>query len=326
MEDYELNEELISRILAGKTGSFSDEEQNELRKKVFRWVLNLNPESKGKRRLFTFERNAAENTKALEDYITQHYSYSPVSAWLLESRSEPESVTQIKKIENEIEGLRSHVSTLAYDQREILEAIYDKIGALTDTTNDISAEIHERSVPLSFGINESDFPLRRFVPVRVYLSEYIEDEIPRIIVSIGEFISSLGYLFSDDFPSERGSWWKSWLAKSRRALTSEEVKEGLEKGQRALELATIEKAQSEVNKNHAEAASNLINSLSQVDNAAIQIGSLLLVKVTNGGTTSVHTRQMTQKEMIALEKNQSLMRKPEQIIQELEKLSCDNAA
>ncbi len=241
-----------------------------------------------------------------------------------------EPIYSSHKIDDRIEKLENAIKVLcdlSENQQYILESIYNNISKLLNATSNLTAEIHERFIPESLGIEDSEFPMHRFVPVKIFISNYEDDDdIESIILAIRNFIESLGYVFSDDFPSIKGSWWKTWYAKSKKVLTSDQVQEGLEKGKRALELAAIEKVQSEVNKNNAEAASKLIDSLSTVNNAAMQIGSLLLVKITNNGTTSISTRQLNQREMIALEKYPTLLRQPDKIIKELEKLSCSDAA
>ena len=282
---------------------------------------NLLKESFSKTRLFL----SYNQDKGYEDATKKYTWPGALSADGLSSllNDEEESLNKLDEINKSIELLSATIKKSQYEQNQALLVLNEKIDKVIFKTTSLSAEIHERLIPESFGIDPDDYPISKFIPIKVYLSEYPDSHITEIITAIGEFIDSLGFLFVDEFPSQRGSWWKSWFGKSKEVMTSEEFTDRLKKGERAIELAALDKVQSEVNKNNAEAASNLIGALDNYDNGALQIGSLLLIKVTNGGTKSIHTRQLTNKEMILLEKNPSLIRQPTLIIEKLEELSCE---
>lgn len=258
-----------------------------------------------------------------EEAATQKYLWSE----LLSRRAskEVESI-KINEINNSIDFLKATIERANYKQQDVLIKMGAKLDEVAARTRTLSVEMHEKYIPRSFGIDPSEYPLSRYLPIRIYLSEHPNEKIPEIISFLGDFIDSMGFLFVDEFPSKKGSWWKSWFGKSKDVITSDEFVDRLKKGERAIELATLDKAQSEVNKNNSEAAANLIGSLADIDNAALQVGSLLVVKVTSGNTSSIHTRQLTNREMILLEKNQSLLHKPTVIIEKLEQLSCDDVA
>lgn len=260
-----------------------------------------------------------------ERNITKKYSW-PTSSTSLTHDTKKESLSSIEELKSSIDHLNESIKLSQYDQNKALLDTNQKIDEVIFKILSLSAEIHEKFIPESFGIHPDDYPVSKFISIKVYLSEYPGSDTADIISSIGEFIDSLGFLFVDEFPSKRESWWKKWFGKSKEVMTSEELVDRFKKGERAIELATLDKVQSEVNKNNADAASNLIGALDNVENAAIQLGSLLLVKVTNGSTSSIHTRQLTNKEMILLERNQSLLHQPSIIIEQLEKLSCETAA
>ena len=261
-----------------------------------------------------------------EEKATRQYTWPMPTVHAAPQNIEKETLNKLIDINNDIRSISKNFENSKIEQNEAVASLGLRIDELLFKASSISAELHERLIPESFGIELSDYPVSRFIPIKVYLSEYPDRHITEIISSVGAFIDSLGFLFVDEFPSQRGSWWKSWFGKSKEVMTSDEFSERLKKGERAIELATLDKVQSEVNKNNAEAASNLIGSLDSVDNAAIQIGSLLLVKVTNGSNSSIHTKQLTNNEMVVLEKNQSLLHQPTDIIEKLEKLSCRNLA
>jgi len=222
---------------------------------------------------------------------------------------------------NQLEMIHDELKKLQYDQRKEFEILSLNSEKMFSRIESLSAEFHESLIPKSFGINTNDYPIRRFIPIKIYLSEYPGEYITEVITSINKFVESIGFSFVDEFPSKRGSWIKSWFGKSKEIMTHDDFKSRFEKAERALELAALDKVQSEVNKNNAEAASNLLKSLDSSDDAALQVGSMLLVKLTNNGKSAVVLRQLTNNEMILLEKNQSLLSNPSIIIQKLEELT-----
>ena len=258
-----------------------------------------------------------------EESATQKYLWSELLSRHVSK--ETESI-KFNEINNAIDFLKATIERTNYKQQDVLHKMSAKLDEVAAITRTLSVEMHEKYIPRSFGIEPSEYPLSRYLPIRIYLSENPNEKIPEIISFLGEFIDSMGFLFVDEFPSKNGSWWKSWFGKSKNAITSDELLDRLKKGERAIELAALDKAQSEVNKNNSEAAANLIGSLAEIDNAALQVGSLLIVKVTSGSTSSIHTRQLTNREMILLERNQSLLHKPTLIIEKLEQLSCEDVA
>jgi hypothetical protein len=129
-----------------------------------------------------------------------------------------------------------------------------------------------------------------------------------------DFAKEYGFITAYDYPEQSGSWWKKFWFKTTESLKSDEVKERLDKAERALELNYLDKPQSEANKNQAEAASCLIKSLENVPNACIQTGSLLLVKITVDGNASLMSKTLSINELRHLEENQSLLKNPNMIL------------
>lgn len=64
-----------------------------------------------------------------------------------------------------------------------------------------------------------------------------------------------------------------------------------------------------------QAASSIISSLSETTMACVQAGSLLVVKATTNDNSAVVVRTLTPLELKHLEENQSLIRKPEKILE-----------
>lgn len=207
-----------------------------------------------------------------------------------------------------------------------LQLIY--VGFLCYRIRSLLKERELLRASLSSEISEDDSPVRGLVIVKVYLSDHPgEENLQKIVGSLTGFVEEMGFSFYQEFPEKTGSWFKQWFVISKEVVSSAEFQKQIDRVQRAIELKYLDKVQSEANKNNSDATAKLIASLDGIDNAAIQVGSLLLVKVTNNGKNSISTKQLSNREMILLEKNQSLIRQPEKLIAELERMSFpDDAA
>lgn len=168
-------------------------------------------------------------------------------------------------------------------------------------------------------IDTSAVRLPRFIPLRAYLSEspaHVED-VSRAITSL---VEAFGFEIADDFPAIHGSWFKSWFAKLGETATQPEVAARLVKVERALELKGLEAPQAEIDAKQAEAVAKLMSSIENVPNAALQVGSILLVKLTKGDGPVVQVRTLTQRELIQLENNQNLLTSPSTVLDRLAEL------
>lgn len=105
-------------------------------------------------------------------------------------------------------------------------------------------------------------------------------------------------------------------------MTSDELTERLKKIEHGIEVNTIQKTQSEIDKNQAEAFAAILNSSTAIPRIATLIGSLLIVKTTDvNGEATVYSRTLTTNEMIYLQKNPHLLTQPATILEELGKNS-----
>ncbi|WP_206618024.1 type I restriction endonuclease subunit R [Hahella sp. KA22] len=133
------------------------------------------------------------------------------------------------------------------------------------------------------------------------------------------FVWSCGMALSDEGEFYQGSWIRKGIKLIQRAYNSEEAQQTLMKAQKAIELANIEKVQSEVNKNNSEAAAALINSLKDISQAATLIGSLVIIKLTINGESQVISQLLTTEQLLVLEKNPTLLNQPAKLLEQLKK-------
>lgn len=194
----------------------------------------------------------------------------------------------------------------------------NRLDKLESRQNIILSEIHAITNAVSMSEELSDIPMIRSIPVRVYLSDADEERIEDIEISIKQVCNAIDFEIVDIFPAKMGSWFKKWSAKSKELLNNDDVKRRLDKLERAAELDLIHVKQSTIDKNSAEGLSSLIAALGDTDNAAIQIGSLLLIKtVDNNGKSKVASRNLTTKELIFIENNQDVLESPALILKRL---------
>ncbi|MDC7126800.1 MAG: hypothetical protein PQJ46_14610 [Spirochaetales bacterium] len=190
-----------------------------------------------------------------------------------------------------------------------------RIKKLENNSKIISHDLHHFLITQSLDIDSSKTKVSRFLPIRIYLSEDNEEHIRDIKKSMNELIQYIGFEYADDFPAEKGSWWKKWFAKSMDVLTQPEVVERLKKIEHGLEVYGSNKQQAENDKTHSEAVSNLIRSVENIPNVALQVGSILLVKITDEEKGSViQSRTLTTNELMYLENNQSILKEPKNVL------------
>jgi len=215
-------------------------------------------------------------------------------------RSQPESLLrQVANLQNEIRTLKAN----------------------TDT---VRVETHSLLAIQALGLPTERVQSTRFVPVRAYIDQTPEGAINAISAAIADVLSAYGFTVADEFPEIKGSWFKKWFAKSKEVLSQPEVIERLQKIERAIELKAIDKPQADVDEKQASAIAKLIKCLDKVPNAAIQAGSVLVVKLTTPKGPVIQARTLSQEEMVELENNQLLLQDPAEVLGKLT-AACNNS-
>src|SRR5262249_54413377 len=95
------------------------------------------------------------------------------------------------------------------------------------------------------------------------------------------------------------------------------------KVERAVELAALHRVQADVDQKQAAAAAQLIAALNPVPNGACAIGSLLVVKITDSNGPRIMARTLTQKQMIAIERDDCILRDPLTLLDRLDAIEKD---
>lgn len=153
------------------------------------------------------------------------------------------------------------------------------------------------------------------VPVRIWLSEGQPQLVSRVTQSVEQLWRTLGFDFIEAAPPKRGSFLGQWIARGWNTLSRKEVQDRLKKLERALELKGVDKPQADVDETLAKAVQTLMASLDKVANAAVQLGSVLLVKITNEqGVASVVVTNLSQRELALIRNNPEVLGTPEKIL------------
>lgn len=203
---------------------------------------------------------------------------------------------------------------ITFDEIDFLEIIKESIekGGLYNKVLDsyIQSEMNESVV--------SEIPIFIYLDTDNYLdSENYCEKIKNILATIDSDI------FFKYKPVE-GSWLLRLIARTRRVATSENVTNGLKIIGHGLETYAINKTQSEIDKNQAEAVKAILDGCANIPRLVTLIGSLLIVKTTNEQNESVViARTLTLNEQIYLKANPIVMQNPSTIMMELEKNSLD---
>lgn len=267
--------------------------------------------------LYLFRRYFRER----EEFRDEKEFYRFFEHFLYESRERGSGLREfVHNLEKRIGETQSEARTYYERSEEKIHSLANSIDTIESKQNITNKELHNYLIYQYLGEDLSSIKLDRFIPVRVYLSDENETDIRKVSDAIDKLLAAFGFEFSDDFPAEKGSWWKKWFAKSREVATQPEVADRLEKIERALDLKGLHKPQAEVDKAQAEAIATLTAATKDIPNVAIQAGSILLVKTTDGNQSPcLQVRTLSTKELIYLENNQHLLCKPATVMESLSK-------
>lgn len=121
--------------------------------------------------------------------------------------------------------------------------------------------------------------------------------------------------------NQKTSWLKKLILTLRKPSSYLEIQSRLRHLEYALEATHIKKEISEVDKNQSEALVNILKSVENIPNAAIRIGSLLVIKITedNDQNATVQVRTLSIQELHYLDEHPEYFRKPKEILDALTK-------
>jgi len=149
---------------------------------------------------------------------------------------------------------------------------------------------------------------RRFFPISFYREgQYGTDRDLNVVADENEsksyvlVLKNLSELYEFDVvyevPTIHGSRWDVFVCRVKSLINGREAREIFDKSKRALELAGIEKVQSEVTKNKAEAAKYAGEAIGTNGNAVL--GDMVIEKyIDENGNQNCIIRELTQEQMV----------------------------
>ncbi|GAA1001809.1 hypothetical protein GCM10009555_107000 [Acrocarpospora macrocephala] len=165
---------------------------------------------------------------------------------------------------------------------------------------------------------EPDKARIREISVRIYI-ENDETSPEGVASALEEVLAEHEFTISQDLDTLHGSWFRTLIARTKRSLTRREAQEQMDelvdKLQRAAELRLIHSKQAEVDSAQGSTVAALISSLEGTSDASIQVGSILLAKISG----TIYVRNLTQRELVYIEHHPTLLAEPSQILAALEK-------
>ncbi len=241
----------------------------------------------------------------------------------------PHSIASIQKQINFLQSEQADLKAQVQEDKNAfsvrLNELSRSIEEIKQKHNALSADTHQWLAAQSLGIDTNDARLSRFIPLRAYLSES-SDRIDEVSREITDLVEAFGFQIADDFPPTQGSWFKKWWVKTAEVASQPEVAERLAKIERALELKGLGQPQAEIDAKQADAVSKLIKTTKDFPNVAMQIGSILFIKVTKDCQPMIQVKTLTQNELIYLESNQNLLASPSTVLDRLAEMARDASA
>lgn len=212
------------------------------------------------------------------------------------------------------------VRGLGYNQRIAL------IREFSDDFNDIPEDTyalhrHSESLPQAYSFHTWRAPhgspptseSQQRSGLYIYLSSGHDRQ--AVENALEGLLDSYGLEIVERFPGEQGSWFRKFLIQAKHGAPG--VEESTVKLARALELQALDRPQAQVDAQRADAVARLLSVLDKEENASIQIGSFLLVKVSN----NIVVRELSQLQLALLERNPGLFKDPATVLQQLQQAS-----
>jgi len=163
--------------------------------------------------------------------------------------------------------------------------------------------------------------------VSIYLDSYDEHKVAALQEALKELLAVEGLDIEQLGEPKISSWFGQFKIKSKELVGKEEVASRLQKIEHAIEVAGLQRPMSEVNVNHADAASKLIQAATDVDNAIMLVGSVMLVKVTDDdGQKKLVVKTLSVAEVRAIEKNAHVLKDPRAALEYLDHLADSDRA
>lgn len=200
-------------------------------------------------------------------------------------------------------------------EKRIEEIEYDNKTVKKDIENLKNENIQLKEYLFDSIVGENSLEKIQYLPIQIYIDSDNPQDIYKIYDSVLNFVEALGFKKFIEFEHEKGSWFKKLIGRSIKAISDEEVTSRLQEAEYGVEANYILNQQAMIDRNQSEALLNIIKALDNTSNAAIRMGSILVVKVTDeNGVVNIQSRTLSIRELHYLNKNPQLLNTPHQIL------------
>ena len=155
------------------------------------------------------------------------------------------------------------------------------------------------------------------ITVDIYLDTDDRVVAARVFGAADSLVRLLGYDGPFDEEIVYGSIFRRAKAVAMEAATSQELRERRIQLERLIELSVLDSKQAAVNVQQAQAARLLIDSIADVPQACLRMGSVLVLKYQDAGGPVLLTRNLSQLEMHTLERFPEIQKNPRQVLDAL---------
>jgi hypothetical protein len=154
------------------------------------------------------------------------------------------------------------------------------------------------------------------LPVSIYLE--LDSGSSDVELAVVEALELVGLDIVESKPAVVGSWFGLRFARFRKRLSSGQADEVIARLERAVQDHLVAQQQAEVDVLQTQAVARLVTSLQRQENACVQVGSLVLLKVDG----LVMVRNLTPEEMSYLRTCSSVLATPRDLLAALEQFAA----
>lgn len=214
----------------------------------------------------------------------------------------------------EVSSISMQVDLRVHDDVALGEMeLFDEVLATVAASD---GPLSKRELDEVLGIRRDE---RQRITVSVYLDT--EDGHEAVEEAVAVTLESIGFEIKRAYEPVVASWFRKFVASAKEMIDTPEVEKRLMKMERAIEIRLLLADQAKIDSAQSDAVSKLLTALADTQNALIQIGSVLLIKI--DGVPVV--RNLSQYELAYLESHPALLRNPANALQQLQEIDRDEA-
>lgn len=224
----------------------------------------------------------------------------------------------LNSIRGDLDRLTPHVDQFT-DRDPKLIVIGLHLRRIRDELREIASNVRSKAVSAAAASMKSSESVQMTdeISVAVYLETDDSAIIAQVTQYVDELVAALGYGKPIDPITERGSFLRNSVARIKKTLTADEVKEVVAQARRAAELRYLDSQQAEVDNKIAETLSNLIASLAEVPSAFVKAGSILLIKYPGPHGPVISVKNLSDLEIRTLQRFPEIQREPHKALESL---------